>query len=42
MVCNSNEGTSFPNKLLLTNKYVMRLCKAFLVNSSVNLELLKI
>ena len=38
---NFNDETNFPHKLLLTDTYVRRLCKAFANNSSANVELSK-
>ena len=37
VVGDSNNQKNFPNKLLLTNNQVSRLCKAFTNNSSVNI-----
>ena len=37
----SNDENNFPHKLLLTNTHVLRLCKAFANNSSVNIKLSK-
>ena len=37
----SNDKKNFPHKLLLTNRQVLRLCKAFLNNSSANINLSK-
>ena len=41
MIGNSNSEYNFPHKLLLTNIHVLRLCKAFGNNSSVNTKLSK-
>ena len=37
----SNDKTTFPHKLLLTDRHVLRLCKSFLNNSSANEKLSK-
>ena len=37
----SSDEQNFPHKLLLTNKQVSGLCKAFANNSSANIKLLK-
>ena len=37
----SDDETNFPHKLLLTNRQVSDLCKAFTNNLSVNIKLLK-
>ena len=42
MIGDSNDKTNFPHKLLLTDKNVFRLCKAFANNSSGNIRLLKL
>ena len=41
MISNSNEEYNFPHKLLLTNKQISRLCKAFENNLSANIKLSK-
>ena len=41
MIGHSNDEINFPHKLLLTNRQVSRLCKAFANNSSANLKLSK-
>ena len=41
MVGESNSETSFPHKLLLTDRQVSRLLKAFANGSSVNIEFSK-
>ena len=41
MVGSSEDETSFPHKLLLTNKQVTNLCKAFANNSSTDIKLSK-
>ena len=41
MAGDSNDGTNFPHKLLLTNTQVSRLCKAFTNNSSASVKLSK-
>ena len=41
VVGNSNDENNFPNKLLLTNTQVLKLCKAFANNSSANIKLSK-
>ena len=42
MIGNSNDETNFPHKLLLTNRQVSNLRKAFANNSSTNMKLSKI
>ena len=37
----SNDEKNFPHKLLLTNRQILRLCKAFANSSSANIELSK-
>ena len=37
-----NDETNFPSELLLTDRQVSRLCKAFTNNSSANIKLFKI
>ena len=41
MIGNSNDGTSFPHELLLTNRQVANLRKAFTKHTSVDVELSK-
>ena len=41
MIGNSNDETNFPHKLLLTNRQVSNLCKAFGNNSSADIKLPK-
>ena len=41
MIDNSNAEINFPDKLLLTDRQVANLCKAFANNSSVNIKLPK-
>ena len=41
MIGNPNDETNFPHKLLLTNRQVVNLRKAFANNSSVNIKLSK-
>ena len=41
MVGNSNDNTNFPNKLLLTNRQVANICKAFAKNTSIDIKLSK-
>ena len=41
MIGNSNGETSFPHELLLTNRQVANLCKAFTNNSSTDINLSK-
>ena len=41
MVVNSDDETNVPHKLLLTNRQVANLCKAFANNSSTDIKLLK-
>ena len=41
MIRNSNDKTNFPDKLLLTNRQVTNLRKAFANNSSANIKLSK-
>ena len=40
-VGNSNDKTNFRQKLLLTNRHISGLCKAFANNSSANMKLSK-
>ena len=42
VIGNSNDETNFPHKLLLTNRQVSNLRKAFTNNSSTNMKLSKI
>ena len=41
MISNSDDDTNFPHKLLLTNRQVANLRKAFANNSSANIRLSK-
>ena len=41
MIGNSNDETNFPHKLLLTNRQVANLCKAFANHTSTDTELSK-
>ena len=41
MVGNSNDNTNFPNELLLTNRQVENICKAFAKNTSTDIKLSK-
>ena len=41
MIGNSDDETNFPHHLLLTNKQVSNLCKAFANNSSTDIKLSK-
>ena len=41
MIGNSNDGTNFPHELLLTNRQVANLRKAFANNSSIDIKLSK-
>ena len=41
MVDESNDETSFPHKLLLTNTQVLKNCKTFSNGSSANIKFLK-
>ena len=41
VVGDSNDGNIFPDKMLLTNTQVSKLCKAFVNHSSANIKLLK-
>ena len=41
MIGDSDEESNFPYKLLLTDRQVLRLCKAFANNSSANVKLSK-
>ena len=41
MVGNSNDNTSFPNELLLTNRQVANICQAFAENTSIDIKLSK-
>ena len=42
MVGNSNDNTNFPHKLLLTNRQVANIGKAFAKNKSIDLKLSKL
>ena len=41
MVSNSNSNTNFPHELLLTNRQVANICKAFANHSSIDIKLAK-
>ena len=41
MVSNSNDNTNFPHELLLTNRQVTNICKAFAKNTSTGIKLSK-
>ena len=41
MVSNSNDNTNFPDELLLTNRQVANICKAFANHSSIDIKLSK-
>ena len=41
MIDNSDDETNFSHKLILTNRQVANLCKAFAINSSFNIKLSK-
>ena len=41
MIGNSNDNTNFPHELLLTNRQVANLCKAFAKNTSTDIKLSK-
>ena len=41
MVGNSNDNTNFPHELLLTNRQVANVCKAFTKNTSTDIKLSK-
>ena len=41
MIDHSDDETNFPNKLLLTDKQFLRICKPFPNNSSTNIKLSK-
>ena len=41
MIGNSNDETNFPHKLLLTNRQVANLCKAFANHTSTDIKLSK-
>ena len=41
MVGNSNNNTNFPHELLLTNRQVANICKAFAKNTSTDIKLSK-
>ena len=39
MIGNSNDNTNFPHELLLTNRQVANICKAFAKNTSTDIKL---
>ena len=41
MICDSNDQTNFPHELLLTERQVSSICKAFANNSSVDIKFSK-
>ena len=41
MICDSNDETNFPHELLLTDRQVSSICKAFSNNSSVDIKFSK-
>ena len=41
MIGNSDDETNFPRKLLLTNRHVKNLCKAFANYTSIDIKLSK-
>ena len=41
MVSNSSDNTNFPHELLLTNRQVANICKAFAKNTSIDMKLSK-
>ena len=41
MICDSNDETNFPHELLLTDRQVFSICKAFSNNSSVDIKFSK-
>ena len=41
MICNLDDETNFPHKLLLTNRQVGNLCKAFANHASTDIKLSK-
>ena len=41
MVSNSNDNTNFPHELLLTNRQVANICKAFANHSAIDIKLSK-
>ena len=41
MVSNSNDNTNFPHELLLTNRHVANIRKAFAYHSSIDIKLSK-
>ena len=41
MICNSDDETNFPHKLLLTNRRIANLLKSFTNNLSANIKLSK-
>ena len=42
MISDSNDETNFANKLLLNDRQVSKLCKAFTNNASVNIDYQKL
>ena len=42
MISNSDDETNFPHKLLLTNRKVANLCKAFANHTSTDIKLSKV
>ena len=42
MVSNSNDNTNFPHELLLTDRQVANILKAFAKNTSIDIKLSKI
>ena len=42
MIGNSDDETNFPHKLLLTNRQVANLCKAFAIRTSTDIKLSKV
>ena len=42
MIGDSNDKTNFPHELLLTNRQVSSICKAFANNSSVDIKFSKV
>ena len=41
MIGNSDDETNFPHKLLLTNRQVANICKAFAIHTSTDIKLSK-
>ena len=41
MIGDSNDKTNFPHELLLTNRHISSICKAFANNSSVDIKFSK-